>query len=64
MNNHLLMLAAMLAGTISWNALAGRTGDQLMLQERENKRVAEEKANVRDMVKRCSAMMDRTEKVK
>lgn len=49
-----LLLAAVLLSTAAFSALAGRSADQLMLQEQQNKRIVAEKQKQADM----QAMMD------
>jgi hypothetical protein len=50
------MIVGALSALISATVPAGRTGDQLLLQERENKRVAEESREMREMMAKCAAM--------
>ena len=49
-----LVLAASVLSTAASGAFAGRTGDQLMQQEQQNKRVVAEKQKMAEM----QAMMD------
>ena len=49
MNRIALVVAAVMLSAASLGALAGRTGDQLMLQEQQNQRVIAEKQKVAKM---------------
>ena len=44
-----LVLAATVLSTAAFGTIAGRTGDQIMLQEQQNKRVIAEKQKQADM---------------
>ena len=61
-----LIVVAAAVGLTSLTSYAGRTGEQLAVQERENKRVAQERPHMKDMrnmMERCSAMMDKMDKM-
>lgn len=65
MRRSLLIVVAAVAAVTSISTHAGRTGDQMVLQEQQNKRVAEEKhqmQEMRAMLERCNSMMDMMEK--
>lgn len=55
-----LVLAATILSTAASGAFAGRTGDQLMQQEQQNKRVIAEKQKIAEMhamMNECMKMM-------
>lgn len=58
----LLIAAAVIVASTSIGSFAGRTGDQLVIQERENKRVAEERRQMHDMMQRCATLMETMDK--
>ena len=59
MKTTLLLLVAALSALTSFSSVAGRSGDQIILQELQNKRVAQEKQQTRAMMECCSAIMER-----
>lgn len=60
MKKALFVVVGALSALVSVTSMAGWTGDQLLLQERENKRVAEEQRQMRDMMAKCAAMMQKS----
>lgn len=55
-----LLLAAVFLSATAFSALAGRSADQLMLQEQQNKRIVAEKqkhAEMRAMTDECMKTM-------
>lgn len=62
MKTTLLMAAAFIAALTSIGSIAGRTGDQLVIQERENKRVAEERRQMDEMMRKCATLMETMDK--
>jgi len=69
MKTTLLLLVAAISALTSFGSVAGRSGDQIILQELQNKRateesrrVAEEKRQMQEVLKRCAAMLERMEK--
>jgi len=59
MKTTLLLVIAAISALTSFGSFAGRSGDQIVIQELQNKRVTEQKQETRAMMECCSAIMER-----